>query len=298
MTTLSLLIAVACLAVLPEVLYASRLFDRTPHAGLALWASLGVGGWMAMTAFFLRLALANGSTPLLTALAAFLSHLRDGHPLRGLGLREVVGLSLSLDIVVLSLSTLTLVARQTWRRRREHATMLDLLSVPASPDCQIHVLDHAQPLAYFLPGDGGRIVVSTGTMELLDEDELSAVLAHERGHRRGLHGHFLIPLETLGTFVRFLPLARRAPVALRGYLEMMADDYASSRTSPGDVRAALGKASFFQVPPSGAFAASDLLVERRIRRLGHRPLGRLDGLLAATVASGAIGLALALTLNG
>lgn len=298
MTTLTLLIAVACLAVLPEALFASRLLDRTPHAGLVLWVSLGVGGWMAMTAFFLRLALANGSAPLSGALVGFLSHLRDGHPLRGLGLREVVGLSMSLDIVVLSLSTLILVARQTWRRRREHATMLDLLSVSPSPGQQVHVLDHAQPLAYFLPGDGGRIVVSTGTMELLNAVELSAVLAHEHGHRHGLHGHFLIPLETLGTFVRFLPLARRAPAALRGYLEMMADDYASTRTSPRDVRAALRKASFFQVPPSGALAATDLLVERRIRRLGQRPLNHLDALLAATMASAGIGLALALALNG
>ena len=50
----------------------------------------------------------------------------------------------------------------------------------AAPD--VCLVEADEPLAYTLPRDGGTLVVSRTTVETLDDDELTAVLAHEVAH--------------------------------------------------------------------------------------------------------------------
>jgi len=293
-TLLSLALAVLCLVILPELLHGFRGLDRAPRAGIALWTSWYVVGWFAALNLFLRVAINAGSTPSFDALLRFASRLSDGHPLRGLGMGEVVGLSLATDVVVLWLATLFMTARATYRVRREHRSILGLVADPCSLNFPVHVLDHDQPLAYYLPGEGGRIVISSATLSLLEEDQTEAIVAHEEGHRRGRHEHLLVPLQTAGSFVRFLPLSIHAPLVIRGYLEMLADDFASRATSRRALAGALGRAALFARAPRGAFSATELLVERRVERLRREPVPEVDVGLAALL--GAISLSLAATL--
>ncbi|MGC1419130.1 MAG: M56 family metallopeptidase [Acidimicrobiales bacterium] len=256
-----------CLVALPEILRATTAFDRSPRVGLVLWVALCVVGWLSAIIFFLEVGLDGFHTPLLVAVARFVRHLGDGHPLRGLGLTEVVGLSVAFDILVLLLGALIVASWQNWDVRHQQRIVLDLVARPATRREEYCLIQHSRPLAYFLPGAGGRIVLSTGALDVLSSLELDAVVAHELGHRHGRHGALLVPLQALSPFVAFLPLARYAPAAVRGYLEMTADDFARSRSPVNDLKTALEKSALFYRPPLGTLGAADAIVERRIKRL-------------------------------
>lgn len=86
-------------------------------------------------------------------------------------------------------------------------------------------VESEQLFAYCLPGDGGRIVVSTAAEQTLTSEQLHAVLAHERAHLRGRH-HCLVQVTSV--------LSRAVPVAsvralhreVSTLVELAADDRA------------------------------------------------------------------------
>ncbi|HEY1222788.1 MAG TPA: M56 family metallopeptidase [Acidimicrobiales bacterium] len=263
---LALVVSVLCLVVLPEALHASTRFDTNPRAGLVVWVSLCMVGWLSTVILFLEIGLRQLHGALLPTTVLFLERLGDGHPLRGLGLTEVVGLSVAFDITVLLVGGLLLATWKIWQLRHQQRALLDLVA-EHSGDSDVSLLEHPQPLAYYLPGNGGRVVVSTGALRVLTPGEFGAVVSHELGHRHGRHGALLIPLQALSPFVAFLPLARRAPGTIRTYLEMTADDFAREHGSSDALRSALEKSVFFHRPPLGTFGMHDGVVERRLRRL-------------------------------
>jgi Zn-dependent protease with chaperone function len=239
-----------------------------------MWASMCVVGWLSAVVAFLNVGLGDARGPLVRSLASFIGHLGDGHPLRGLGLPAVLGLSVAFDITVLMVGGLVVTAYRTWRLRSQQRTVLDLVAEARDTVDGVCLLKHPYPMAYYLPGDGGRIVLSTGAVAVLAPRELEAVIAHEVGHRNGRHGSWLVPLQVLSSFVSFLPLARFAPHVMRSYLEMSADDYARSSGSTDALRTALKKATFFQPAPRGALGAVEAVIDRRINRLSLEPAPR------------------------
>ncbi|MGC2174743.1 MAG: M56 family metallopeptidase [Acidimicrobiales bacterium] len=269
---LALAVALLCLVGLPLLLRSWTGFDRNPRSGLVVWGAMCVVGWISALILFLDIGLGYPREAILRSLAVFLRHLGDGHPLRGLGLSEVVGLSVAFDVTVLMGGGLVVAAVKVWRVRSQQRTVLDLVAENTVALDGVCLLRHPYPMAYFLPGDGGRVVLSTGAFDVLSRRELNAVIAHEIGHRSGRHGAFLVPLQVLSSFVSFLPLARYAPHVMRCYLEMSADDYSRSRESTSALRAALTKAALFQPPPAGALNLTDDIIERRIDRLGAVPV--------------------------
>lgn len=86
----------------------------------------------------------------------------------------------------------------------------------------------------------GGIALSTGAVERLDEEELTAVLAHEAAHLRQRH-HLVSDLAaSIATHLRWVPFIREAAAALPSYLEIAADDRACRRAgTPALVRALL-----------------------------------------------------------
>ncbi len=288
--TLSALSSLLCLVVLPEGLHRSRRFDTNPRAGLTVWVAMCTIGWLSAIILFLKIGLRQFNGPLLRTTISFVEHLGDGHPLRGLGLSEVVGLSVALDITVLLVGGLTFATWKIWELRHAQRTVLDLVAEDGGGDEGVSLLRHPQPLAYYLPGDGGRVVVSTGAYDVLSRPELAAVVSHEEGHRHGRHGALLIPLHALSPFVSFLPVARYAPDVMRTYLEMTADDYAREHVSTHALRSALEKSSLFHSPPRGAFGMHDALVERRIHRLEQAAVPMMDHATLCGVSGAALSL--------
>ena len=99
------------------------------------------------------------------------------------------------------------------RDRRRHRALLSLLAHgdPKVPGAL--VVDYPAAAAYCVPGLRSRIVISAGALDLLDQAELAAVLAHERAHLRERHDLVLLPFTAL---CRAFPWSLAVPAGLRG----------------------------------------------------------------------------------
>lgn len=126
--------------------------------------------------------------------------------------------------------------RQLRRYRTAHAQLQD---APTAGD--LSVLDRPEADAYALPGNPGRIVVTSGMLRALDGPEREALLAHERAHLAGRHHYFLAAAD----------LATRCHPALRGLcdaiglaVERVADEAAATAVGDRHLTArAIGRAA-------------------------------------------------------
>src|SRR5262245_17962478 len=152
--------------------------------------------------------------------------------------------------VLLAASAAVLVAR------RRHRVLLSLLAHgdPKVPGAL--VVDHPAAAAYCVPGLRSAIVISAGALDLLDQAELEAVLAHERAHLRARHDLVLLPFCALLRAFGWSAVALEANNQVALLVEMMADDRARRRLPARELATALlrvgtsgGRA------PAGALAA-------------------------------------------
>jgi hypothetical protein len=109
--------------------------------------------------------------------------------------------------------------------------------------------------AYALPGRPGRIVVTLGMLEALDDTGRAALLAHERAHLAGFH-HLFTSVARLAATAN--PLLRPAARAVEYTVERWADEKAAEAV--GDrflVARAVGRAALAATPrrPSRTGAA-------------------------------------------
>lgn len=115
-----------------------------------------------------------------------------------------------------------------------------------------------------------RVVVSTGALTRLDEDELAAGLEHERGHIARRHPYLSLAGSLAFAIARLLPGSRDALAQLRFCLERDADEYAVDRTrDPVALASAIckaagdgGGASVSRLAGSGAASRLRFLLDR------------------------------------
>jgi hypothetical protein len=135
----------------------------------------------------------------------------------------------------------------------------------------IEYVESSEAFAATIPGKGGRIVVSTGLVELVDDQEFDIVIAHERAHAQNRHDRYLLWARLVSAA---LPLMRPVTRRLHFVLERWADESAAARC--GDralVATTLAKVALNE--PVGAPAA--------LAGLGFTGLGvvgRVEALLA------------------
>ncbi len=101
------------------------------------------------------------------------------------------------------------------------------------------MVDHPAAAAYCVPGLRSQIVISAGTLDLLDQAELAAVLAHERAHLRARHDLVLLPFCALGRAFPRSRLVRRAHATVALLVEMLADDQALRQRPARELATAL-----------------------------------------------------------
>jgi beta-lactamase regulating signal transducer with metallopeptidase domain len=109
------------------------------------------------------------------------------------------------------------------------------------------VLDEDVPNAYALAGTirhRGRIVMTAGLLDLLDDEERAAALAHERAHLRHHHALFEIAGRMM---VACNPLLGMLNRDLGFLLERWADEESTLETSTPVVASALSKAALGMV---------------------------------------------------
>jgi Zn-dependent protease with chaperone function len=194
-------------------------------------------------------------------------------------------------LVLRLVSVFTVSAVRTLRARHRNRVLVDLVATrnPLLP--RTRVVDHDLPLAYCLPGLRPRVVLSRGVLDLLREDEVRAVLAHEDAHVVQRHDLVVLPFAAFGTtFPRLRPV-RTASEQVALLVEMLADDRAARAHPPEVLARALYKVGTASVPSGGLGATADGVL-LRARRLVCPPPPLTWGELAAVASGTAVVLAL------
>jgi peptidase M48-like protein len=156
----------------------------------------------------------------------------------------------------------------------------------------VEIACHEQPFAFTLPGRGGHVVLSSGLIELLDDDEQSVVLAHEGAHARHRHDRYLLIAQLAAASIPMLrPLASRLQFSLERWADEAAVEECGDRRF---VARTLGKVALHSVTPVGALSFAGLGVPARVAALLSPPaptprVSLLIGLWVAIAATGALG---------
>lgn len=131
-------------------------------------------------------------------------------------LKKMAGLISERSIRLLFLATAVRVSEQQFSNIhdmvRDASYILDLDEVPT-----VYVSQDPQPNAFCIGMDKPIIVLTTGLVELMDEEELRTVIGHEVGHAMSGHAVYhtmLLILMRLATALAWLPLGNIAIRAL------------------------------------------------------------------------------------
>jgi hypothetical protein len=298
LVTVCVLTAVAMTAVGGATVLASAAWPgRAPAAAILLWQALGLGWGLAAVGALAALAARPAHHGVAGGVVAFAAGaIREpespaGEPV-ALTTFRVACLALAVALLALLCWVLAAACAAVLRTRRRHRALLALLARgdPKAPGAL--VLDYPAAAAYCLPGLRSRIVISAGTLDLLDQAELAAVLAHERAHIRERHDLVLLPFTALCRAFPRAGVAFRAQHAVALLVEMLADDRARRARPARELATALMRfgVAGATAPPSGALAAVQASrqgdVTARVTRL-LEPQPALSRPLWVTVCCGA-----------
>lgn len=179
---------------------------------------------------------------------------------------------------------LVVLTRSVGRERGRQRQLLRVLVARADDDGAF-LLDTEAPLAYCIPGGGGRVVLTTGAARLLTPQQRVAVLAHEREHLRARHGLVLLLADAASTAFGFVRVFPAAPLEIRALVEMVADDAAVRAAGTLHVAAALVGLGVRQPPPTTVAANGSAVADRVERLLRGTPALPLPGRCALALAS-------------
>jgi Zn-dependent protease with chaperone function len=249
---------------------------RAPRAAIVLWQSIALAA--VLSAFSAGIAIAS---------RLFVPG-PDGRPtatitseIDALGwpvwTAYVVVFVLTLMIGARLIASVVGVAIATRRRRAHHRMVVDLVGAHhCRPFTQngLRILDVAQPLAYCLPGVRSRVVVSEGALNTLSDNEVGAILEHERAHLRARHDLVLEMFTAVHAAFPRLVRSANALSAVRLLIELLADDAAVRAEGPTPLARALVACASSRAP-SGALAAGGPTTVVRVRRLGGKPNSRI-----------------------
>jgi Zn-dependent protease with chaperone function len=206
---------------------------------------------------------------LVSALVAFFGAIAAGALPPGANFFEMFALSGAVLLAEHLLLNLAMTFVRASRQRSRHRQLVGLLSAPMPEQPGTRILDSAAPVAYCLPGaPRSMTVLSAGLLELLDDEQLRAVIAHERAHMNQRHHLVLLAFRAWRSALPWFPIASRAQDAVGVLVEMLADDQAR-REVDDDVLA----------------QAVALVASADDGADGEPATGRRDGIAAASAAS-------------
>ncbi len=293
-------IAASCVPA-ARALAAARWPYRAPAAAILLWQALGLAWGLAAVGTLIGMGAATQATGVAGGALTTVSRIvrAVGSPAASADLGAVRLICLCAGLVLLAVLCWILLAASAAvvRARQRQHTLLNLLAHgdPKVPGALI--VDHPAAAAYCLPGLRSAIVISAGTLALLDDDELAAVLAHERAHLRERHDLVLLPFTALLRAFRWASVARQAHRAVGLLVEMHSDDRALRQRPARELATALlrvGAAGGAAVP-AGALAMADPAMDGEVATrvirllrpspgLGGAALGLVVAVAAAIVA--------------
>lgn len=178
------------------------------------------------------------------------------------------GAALSVTGAVLGLGVLTragyCLTAGLFSATRQRRRQLDALALVARrhPGCGALVVENAAAAAYCLPGRRQQVVVTTGALAALENDQLAAVLAHERAHLRGRHDLVLAAAGALHRAFPRVPVFREAHRELPRLVEMLADDVAARGNDRLTIATALVRLAEASAPVAALGAGGSTAVAR------------------------------------
>jgi Zn-dependent protease with chaperone function len=277
-------LAVALAEPVSRWLAAARWPHRAPRAALVLWQAVGLAAGLAATGAGVVYAVTPLGGTLPDGLSVLWRNARVLRPFDGMDVPHAVALVGAAVLAARLAGVLVAVGTATLLQRRRHRRLVDLVGTPSPRLAGTVVLDHPAAVAYCLPGLRPRIVLSAGTLALLDEDHLDGVMSHERAHLGARHDLVVLPFVAWAAALPFVPGVRRARAAVATLVEMLADDHARHRCGPQRLAAAiaaLGGAG----APAGALALGGSPVLARVERLLDPPAPAGAALRAAVYAA-------------
>ncbi|AMT94164.1 MULTISPECIES: M56 family metallopeptidase [Brevibacterium] len=261
MTIVGIILAVLAFLLAWPIPAALARFRGDPISEVVLWQAVGLSGGLSLIGAALAFAVAPGTT----SLPQGLFDLIRGRDHTQLSLLAWIFLVIAVLLIVRLLGCLVLTFYSARKTRLRHDEILHLLSEPSSayPDTRIITTDEA--VAYCLPKGPrkGTAVLSTGLLKALDEDERTAVIAHERAHLDFRHDVLVIPFAA---WHRALPYFSATAIGLNSVnrlIELMADDQARDHVDPKILAQAVSSAA--AISPEHRSDLSAL----RIQRLSH-----------------------------
>jgi beta-lactamase regulating signal transducer with metallopeptidase domain len=273
----------------PMLLRRAEWVLRAPRLAIALWQALSAAWLVSLVILGLTLAqrlIERTAWP-------------QGQP--PISARELISAAVGLGLAaaVVGRASYVIARELAWARRQRRSHLLALeLAGQVADGMDATVVDHDTPAVYSLPASDARntVIVSTGALRLLSDEELAAVVAHERGHLR--HHHHLVTAIAGALQLAFprVPLLRHARSEIEILAEMAADDHARREHSGNTLAAALLALATARTPRH-ALGATDHSVTDRLRRMlaATKPLPKLTRI--GTVATGATALTLPVGLS-
>ena len=253
-----------------QVLARSTWTWRSPRVAIVCWQAVGLA--LGLSAMGLPMALGPGRVrPADRQRAARPRHRpAPTAPCRpGVGAVHLAGVGVGFGIGAVLLATTVRSIHGTVRAQRRHRDLLTLVARddPAVPGAL--VLDHPSAAAYCLPGVRPRVVVSAGTLDLLDRAELAAVLSHERAHAHERHDLVLLPFTALCRALPWFGWVRDAHERVALLVEMRADDKARELHAEAPLAGALRRfaAAGHRITPAGTLGLGDRDLDVRVQRL-------------------------------
>jgi Zn-dependent protease with chaperone function len=284
------LLAVLLIGPAPALLARASWPLRAPRAAMVLWQAIALAA--VLSAFSAGIAIAT----------RLLMPGPDGHPTASiigaagrlgwpLWTAYIAAFALTVLVGVRLVVAVLRVAIANRRRRAHHRMVVDLVGVghdaaltqPCSRTRDLRVLDVAEPLAYCLPGVRSRVVVSEGTLNNLTNDEVAAILTHERAHLRARHDLDQEAFTAVHAAFPRLVRSSNALGAVQLLVELLADDAAVRAAGRTPLARALVACASGRAP-SGALAAGGPSTVVRVRRLsgrGNSPMLSAAAYLAA-----------------
>lgn len=170
---------------------------------------------------------------------------------------------------------------QYWRKHRaERAKLEHVLNMGARSGhvagVDVTIVPWSKPSAFAMSKRRWGIVVSTGLLQTLTTDEMSAVVAHEAAHLHQRHHLVLGILHGLIRPLRWIPFVATIEAAIPHYLEMAADNAGRAATSTPVLASALlkiGEKSGQAARPACGSVALHAAGTDRIRHLVAPPAG-------------------------
>jgi hypothetical protein len=211
-----------------------------------------------------------------------------GDACRQMGLTDLSAASLLVLLLgSVAFAVIALAARSALsqlRARRRFLAGLRLVGSAEVAGRETFIIDDPRPQAFCTGLLRPRIYVSRGTLDLLDAEELQAVVAHETHHAHRRDPLRIFIARALGEALFFLPVLRRLADRYSALAELAADEAAVRRS--GTRRPLAAALLAFEEAPSASVVG--IARERVDHLLGERARWQLP---VALLVGGAVTLA-------